>query len=130
MTLVIKKADEKLVREFKAEAVRRGLSLSEAFEEAVRYWLSMKNKLILSDTDLNNMVYESIEKELKKHTGKYAVIAEGKLIGLFNSIEEVSKAFKEARHPIKRSIVIRIGYDDKVLGELEWLGGSIELETA
>jgi len=39
MTLVVKKMSERKLREFKAEAVRRGLTLSQAIEEAIDLWL-------------------------------------------------------------------------------------------
>ncbi|MGQ9691256.1 MAG: hypothetical protein ACUVQY_08365 [Thermoproteota archaeon] len=46
MTLVIKGAEKGVLRKFKAEVARRGLSLPEAFEEAVRCWLSFKDKSV------------------------------------------------------------------------------------
>lgn len=125
MTLVIKNVDEKIVREFKAEAARKGLTLSKAFEDAVKYWLTFKDKYALSEVDLNNAVYDSLESKLKEHHGKYAVIANGTLIGVFKSLKEVADALKKFHPPLKHSIVVKIGYDDKVLEELEWLGGSI-----
>jgi len=35
MTLVIRKIDEKKLRGFKAEAIKKGLTLSQALEEAI-----------------------------------------------------------------------------------------------
>ena len=55
MTLVIKRVDERKLREFKAEAVRRGLTLSEAFEEAIELWLSARP--LFSEEDANNAAY-------------------------------------------------------------------------
>ena len=40
MTLVIKKLDPEKLRRFKAEAVRRGLLLHQALEEAITLWLN------------------------------------------------------------------------------------------
>ena len=130
MTLVIKGADEKIIREFKAEAVRRGLTLSKAFEKAVLTWLTLKDKEVLSEADLNNLVYETLRDKLKEHTGKYAVIARGKLVGIFETVEEVAEALKKFQPPVKHAIVLKIGYDDRVSEGLEWLGGSIELVNA
>ncbi len=129
MTLVIKNADERLIREFKAEAVRRGLTLSRAFEEAVRIWLDLRDKLLVTEQDANNLAYESIEGELRKHRGKYAVIAGGKLMGLFDSLEEVATALRGLEPPVRNALVVKIGKDDKERRELEWLGGSLELEN-
>ncbi|NHV06099.1 MAG: ribbon-helix-helix protein, CopG family [Thaumarchaeota archaeon] len=130
VTLVIKKVDEKIIREFKAEAARKGLSLSKAFEEAVRTWLTFKGKYAVSETDLNNMAYEAIEDKFKDQSGKYVVIARGTLVGVFKSLEEVAEAMKKFDPPVKQALVVKVGYDDKVPGELEWLGGSIELKSA
>ncbi len=129
MTLVIKNANESLIREFKAEAVRRGITISQAFEEAVRVWLDLKDKLLITEQDVNNVVYESLERELRKHEGKYAVITRGRLVGLFDSLEEVAKAIKSLKPAVKNALVVKIGEDD-VRRELEWLGGSLELENA
>jgi len=130
MTLVIKNADEKIIREFKAEAAREGLSLSQAFEEAVRYWITFKDKEVVSEVEQNNAVYESMEKELKKFSGKYVVVARGKLVGVFDTLEETSKALKKLYPAPKHAIVVKVGFDDKVREDLEWLGGSIEQTTA
>lgn len=130
MTLVIKNAEEKLLREFKAEAARRGLSLSEAFEEAVKHWLTSRHREVLSEVDLNNAAYESLESSIKAHEGQYVVIAEGKLMGVFSSLEEVSGALKKVHPPLKHALVVKIGVDDRCLEGLEWLGGSIERKTA
>jgi len=128
LALVIKNIDKRVVREFKAEAIRRGLTLSKAFEEAARMWLEFKDKVIVSEQDLNNLVYESMEEELRKNRGKYAVIAKGKLLGIFETIEDVSLALRSAN--VRNAIVVKIGHDDALVEGLEWLGGSIELGSA
>lgn len=128
MTLVIKNVDEKLLRELKAEAIRRGLTLSKAFEEAARIWLEFKDKSVISEQDLNNLIHESMEEELRKNRGKYVVIAKGKLIGVFETMDDVSSALRYIG--AKNAIVARIGYDDVSVGGLELLGGSIELKSA
>jgi len=128
VTLVIKNVDKKLAREFKAEAIRRGLTLSKAFEEAARMWLEFKNKAVISEQDLNNLVYESMEEELRKNKGKYVVIARGKLLGIFEAMDDVSAALRSI--DAKNAIVVRIGHDDVLVEGLEWLGGSIELKSA
>jgi len=130
MTLVIKNAQEKILREFKAEAARRGLSLSQAFEEAVKYWLTFKDREVLSEADLNNIAYESLENDFREHSGKYAVVVEGRLAGIFASLEEVSAALRKFHPTPKHALVVKIGFDDRVLEGLEWLGGSMNRATA
>ncbi|KXA99943.1 hypothetical protein AKJ42_02080 [candidate division MSBL1 archaeon SCGC-AAA261C02] len=42
MSVTIKDVDENVYKNFKAEAVRRGLKVSEAATEAFRFWASLK----------------------------------------------------------------------------------------
>jgi len=128
MVLVIKKIDEKKLREFKAEAIRRGLTLSQAIEQAIDLW--MHNPIyIVNDVDVNNRVFLEIKKDLDKYKGKYIVIAHGKFLGAYSNLEEVAKVLSKQKPKVKHAIVFKVGYDDKVKRELEWLGGSIELKT-
>ncbi len=127
MVLVIKNVDERKLREFKAEAVRRGLRLHEAFEEAVSLWLSKKPAELLSEEEVNHLVYESIRGELRaKHVGKYAVVAEGRFVGSFESLEEVVEALRKLRP--RHAVVAKVDEDEEV--EREWLGGSMERLSA
>ncbi len=126
--MVIKKVDEKKLREFKAEAIRRGLTFSKAFEKAIDLWL--KERTAIEAIDINNKLYEEVKDELvKKYHGKYVVIAEGKLLGIYNSLKEVSKVLKENPR-IRHAIVAKIGVDAPPRGELEWWGGSIGSKNA
>jgi hypothetical protein len=123
LTLVIKGIDEKRLREFKAEAIRRGLKLSQAFEEAIWLWLNKRE--ILGEADANNIAYEREKHRLKKYHGKYAVFAQGELIGIYDTIDGVTEALKKLSPRPKHAIVVRIGVDDISRGEMEWWGGSI-----
>lgn len=127
MTLVIKKIDEQKLREFKAEAIRRGLTLGQALEEAIDLWISVKDR-ILVESDINNMVYNEIKNDLEKYVGKYIVIVKGKFLGSFATLDEVAKVLK--KYHGSHGIVLHVGYDVRPKGALEWLGGSIELKTA
>ncbi|MCD6509865.1 MAG: hypothetical protein J7L11_05720 [Thermoprotei archaeon] len=128
MTLVIRKIDERLLREFKAEAIRRGLTLSQAFEEAASMWL--KGSALETDVDANNRAYLRMKNELDKFKGKYVVFANGAFVGAFATIQDVGKAIKSLRPRPRHAIVLRVGYDVRVRRSLEWWGGSIELERA
>jgi len=123
LTLVIKGIDEKKLREFKAEAIRRGLKLSQAFEEAIELWLNKRE--VVGEADANNIAYERERHRLKKHHGKYAVFANGGLIGVYDTLEEVAEALKRLSPRPRHSIVVRIGVDDAARGDMEWWGGSI-----
>ncbi|ABL78964.1 hypothetical protein [Thermofilum pendens] len=119
MTLVVKKVDERKLREFKAEAIRRGLTLSQAIEEAMDLWLS--SRLLLTEADANNEAYaREKERLLKEHRGMYAVFAHARLVGVYATLDEVIAALKGIRP--KHAVVVKVGEDKG--GELEWWGGS------
>ena len=127
MTLVIKKLDPEKLRQFKAEAVRRGLLLHQALEEAITLWLNYNEADLETDADANNRVYEAMKEELsQKYTGKFIIIAEGKLIGVYENLNEASEKLRSLKPRIKHAILTRVGYDEEYSGEYEWWGGSIE----
>jgi hypothetical protein len=127
LTLVIKKLDPEKLRQFKAEAVRRGLLLHQALEEAITLWLNYNEADLETDADANNRVYEAMKEELsQKYTGKFIIIAEGKLIGVYENLNEASEKLRSLKPRIKHAILTRVGYDEEYSGEYEWWGGSIE----
>ncbi|GBC72168.1 hypothetical protein HRbin02_01965 [Candidatus Calditenuaceae archaeon HR02] len=131
MTLVIKKIDSEKVRLFKAEAVKRGLLLHQALEEAITLWLNASSSAVETDFEVNNRVYEAMKEELrKKHTGKFVVVAEGRLVGVFDEKKEALEALHSLGNNINHAILTQIGVDEGRRGELEWWGGSIELQNA
>jgi len=127
MTLVIKKIDEIKLREFKAEAIRRGLTLSQALEEAIDMWL--RGSSLETDVDVNNKAYIEMKRILNKFEGKYVIFAHGKFIGAFDTIEDVSKALNSLKPRPSHAIVLKVGHDIKIRRRLEWWGGSIRLES-
>ena len=127
MTLVIKKLDPEKLRRFKAEAVRRGLLLHQALEEAITLWLNYNEADLETDADANNRVYEAMKEELsKKYKGKFIIIAEGKLIGIYENLNEASEKLRSLKPRIKHAILTKVGYDEEYSGEYEWWGGSTE----
>lgn len=125
--MVIKKVDEEKLKLFKAEAVKRGLLLHQALEEAITLWLNFNPALIESDADVNNKVYEKIKHELeKKYYGRFVLIAEGRFIGAFEDVKKAIEALHRLGPHIKHAILTKIGFDEKYSGEYEWWGGSIE----
>jgi len=127
VTLVIKKVDERKLREFKAEAIRRGLTLSQAFEEAIDLWL--KNRVVETDVDINNREYLRIKDRLNKYMNKYVVIANGRFLGAFDTLKEVGNAIKSLKCVPSHAIVFKVGEDTKIRRRLEWWGGSIGLKN-
>ncbi|MEM4455084.1 MAG: hypothetical protein QXT28_10260 [Thermofilaceae archaeon] len=124
---MVKKVDEKKLREFKAEAIRRGLTLSRALEEAIELWLSQKPAW--TEPDANNAAYaREKQKLLKEHRGKYAVFARGQLIGVHASLNEVIAALRKLEERPRHALVAKIGED--VAEVLEWWGGSTSLWAA
>lgn len=128
MTLVIKKIDKEKLRIFKVEAVKRGLLLHQALEEAITLWLNFSQTLIESDVDINNKVYERMRRELlEKYKGKFALIAEGRLIGIFDKAGEALRNLHALCPNARHAILTKIGFDEEYGGEYEWWGGSMEL---
>ncbi len=125
MTLVVKKLDERKVRELKAEAARRGITLSKAVEDAIDLWLNLAKRSFLDEeTKVNNSVYKKL-KESGKHNelrGKYVVIAGGKLVGAFETLNEAADAIRKTG--ARKALLFKPGVDDERV-EREWLGGSI-----
>ena len=112
--VAIKNVDEKLYRKFKALAALKGLSLGEAFNQALSLWISMSEKAkiveylaIEEEAEANRRVYRELEDDLlKKHEGKYVAIAKGKLLGVFENRDEALDAVKKLkpRHAIVTKI--------------------------
>jgi len=103
------------------------LLLHQALEEAITLWLNASPAVLESDVEVNNRVYESMKEELaNSHSGKFAVIAEGRMLGVFGDLKEVSEALRALRPRVRHAIVTKVGVDGELAGEFEWWGGSIE----
>lgn len=126
MTLVIKKIDQRTLRNLKAEAARRGLTLAEVFQEAAHLWLSRGQETsMLTETERDNEFYESEEAELaKQYKGRYVLIAGAHLVGAFDSIEAAGKAIRSLKPRPTHAILTKMGQDERMSGE--WLAGSLE----
>nr|MCL7344800.1 DUF5678 domain-containing protein [Candidatus Aramenus sulfurataquae] len=128
MTLVIKKIDEKKLREFKAEAIRRGLTLSEAIEQAIDLWLNKVNDKDEEERRMNNEAFQKMKDEiLSKYHDKYVVIAKGQLIGVFDNAQEVAEELRKLN--VRQAIVFNPSKDSNKR-EGEWLGGSLSSALA
>lgn len=126
MTLVIRGLDEKTKRSLRAEAIRRGLKLSQAVKEAFQVWRSYdRDAETLSERDVNNAVYNALRAELEKYAGKTILIAGGKLIGVYDNPASAAKELN-SKSPESRHAIITVVSQDK-REELEWLSGSLNL---
>ena len=131
MRLVLKKLSEEKIRLLKAEAARRGLSLSEAVEEAIELWA--RSPLgVVGDEAADDATWEAVKERLRREArGKYVVIAGGRVVGVYDSLDEAAEALRGLRRRgVRRAILVRPGVDDERAGEAEWLGGSMEAESA
>jgi hypothetical protein len=126
LTLVIKKIDQRTLRDLKAEAARRGLTLAEVFQESVSLWLTKRQETpVLTETDKNNEFYESNEAELERHyKGRYVLITGGRLVGAYDNLHAAGEAMRTLSPRPRQAILTKVGKDTRELGE--WLGGSLE----
>jgi len=97
-----------------------------AIDEAITLWLNRDEADLETDIEINNRSYEAAREELfKKYKGKFVIIAEGKLVGVYGNLDDASKELRALRPHIKHAILTKVGYDEKYSGEYEWWGGSI-----
>jgi hypothetical protein len=124
MTLVARNIDEKLYKMFKAEVIKRGLKISDALEEAMKLWLLKHASNSDPEAEENYKTYLEIEDKLmKKYRGKYIIIAKGRFIGAYNTLDEISNILRKLN--VRHAVVTKIGEEEVVKGE--WWGGSINL---
>lgn len=126
MTLVVKNLDKKTLRELKVQAARRGLTLSQVLEEALSVWLNRtQDGATGTERDRNNDFYESRRVELEsEYKGKYLLIANGRLLGAYGSLDEAALAIKSLTPRPVHAILTKAGEELEEQGE--WLGGSLE----
>ncbi len=126
MPLVLKKVSSEKIKMLKIEAIRRGISLSQAIEEAIELWVRLGGSSgVVEDEFRDDLFWEERKNEfIKKYYGKYIVIANGRIAGVFDTLNEVSKFLKEQGFR-RRVLVVHVGVDKEGwVGE--WWGGSIE----
>jgi hypothetical protein len=126
LTLVIKKINQRTLRDLKAEAARRGLTLAEVFQEAANLWLSRREETpMLTETQRNNEFYESNEAELERqYKGRFVLIANGRLVGAYDDADTAGEAIRSLNPRPAHAVLTKVGEDKRELGE--WLAGSLE----
>ena len=96
MTLVLKNISEEKVRLLKSVAARPGITVSQAVEEAIELWLRAHG--VVYDELADDLAWARLRGELvRRHRGKYAVIARGSLVGVYEDLESLSSTLRELK---------------------------------
>ena len=130
--IAIRGVNKELYKRVKAIAALRGIRICDAFNEALRIWLSIKPMIIseLEDIDeeakLNVKAFEKMKDELlTKYEGKYVAFAKGKFLGVFENLINAAKAIErvQAKHGLIKKLTRE---EEKRMVELGW--GFVDLE--
>ena len=78
----------------------------------------------------DDLAWARLRSELaRKHRGKYAVIAQGTLVGVYEDLESLSNILRALKAKgVMRAVVVKIGVDEERWTG-EWLGGSMSAST-
>ena len=129
MGVYIRGVDEKVYREFKAESVRRGLKIGEAVTEVLKTWLN-KHRKEENNIDIarkiNNAAYRMIKgKLLRDHLGKWIAIADGRLMAVADSLEQLCKENKEIFEKYDHVLVDQVTPEERRI--VRWRGRSLKI---
>ncbi len=114
----MKNLDEKLYREIKAEAAKKGLTVSEVVESALEEWLKKRKFDEDKDFLLNNFAFERNEEEIfKDHMGEWIAIEKGRIVAASKHIEELREKLGTVNH----RIIFKV---ERKAGEKRYIGGS------
>jgi len=129
MGVYIRGVDEKVYREFKAESIRRGLKIGEAVTEALKIWLNKHRKEennIDMARKINNAAYRMIKgKLLRDHLGKWIAIADGRLMAVADSLEQLCKENKEIFEKYDHVLVDQVTPEKRRI--MRWRGRSLKI---
>ncbi|MCC5998895.1 MAG: hypothetical protein LM573_07435 [Thermofilum sp.] len=124
-TIGIRGLSEELLRRVKAVASLRGIRVSDAFQEALTIWLSIRPEVlekfseIEAEAELNRKALQEKYDELVKDSkGKYVAVARGKILGIYETLEEAAQAVEGAS--AKQGIIEKIEPRAKKETELGW----------
>ena len=116
---------EELLRRVKAVASLRGIRVSDAFQEALTIWLSIRPVVlekfseIEAEAELNRKAFQEKYDELVKDSkGKYVAVAKGRILGIYETLEEAAQAVEGAS--AKQGIIEKIEPREKKEVELGW----------
>ncbi len=123
-SVLIKMVDPELFKRFKALAVLRGITLSQAFNEAMELWINSCEKSlgIRSESDVDSEFFSKVRGELdRKYRGKYVLIANRRVIAVVNDIREAYRVLE--REGLNKCLIYKAGMERE---RGEWLWSSIE----
>lgn len=110
--------DEELYKQLKAKASLLGITVSDAVQIAIKYWLDSLEGIV----NENSLIMKTNEKAIENYEkGKYVLVCDGKYVGSFDSEDE---AIQIAKNYTK----CMIGNKNYPKEKGEWLWSSIALE--
>jgi len=116
---------EELYRRVKAVASLRGIRVSDAFQEALTIWLSIRPVVlekfseIEAETELNRKaLQEKYDELVRDYKGKYVAVARGRILGIYETLEEAAQTVEGAS--AKQGIIEKIEPREKKEVELGW----------
>lgn len=98
MSILIKDVDKTLYSRFKSQAVLRGIKVGEALSLAMEKWLedtANENEEEMERVR-NNATFRRLFPELiDEHEGKWIVISQGRMIGLYGTMIEAAHEYSD-----------------------------------
>ncbi len=122
----LKNLDEKAYRAIKSIAAKRGVPVYRVINEALALYANLYDSLAAeTEEEANNRVYEALVGD-PRYTGKWVVIARGKLISVVESWNEAVKVLRNflKREKASHGIISKVGVE---VEEIEILGSSLEM---
>ena len=122
--IAVRGVDEEIYRRVKAVAALRGIRIGEAFNEALRLWLSIKPAVLATlaeverEAERNRKVLRQVLSELPGREAGYVAVAGGRFLGLFKTLEEAAEAVEKSG--AKHGIVEEVGRAGRREVELGW----------
>jgi len=124
MDVIIRGVRARLYREFKAQAAKMGLRLSEALQKAIESWLLENSSLTLAMSDPDQLAFAGLmQKAERRYHGKYVGVYGGGKLVVAEGLDDLVGQLKEAG--VSKAVVSHVGVDESGEGG-EWLWGSIE----
>ena|SRR5438132_8357731 len=130
--IYFKKVDRAMYRKLKALAAQNGLPVYEVLNDAIAAYLRSSKaaqpgqETILSQEEVDNVAYKLVETDGSSQ-GKWAGIADGKVLGTKEGVEQVIAVMRErySKAPFRHGIIAQVG---QAREEHEWLAGSLQKE--
>ena len=120
---LIRALDPEIYKRFKAAAVLRGITLSQAFNEAMKLWLDKYGETVVKSVeDINDEFLTRAKSEIdKRYKGKYVIIAEGRIAAVVDTLRDAYKIL--GKYGLDKCTIYKAGEAPE---EGEWLWSSIE----